>query len=199
MIRVGILTVSDLGSRGEREDTAGRALGERAEGMGWVVECYEIVPDERDVISDRLREWADDAGLELILTTGGTGFADRDVTPEATLEVLDKQAPGIPEAMRAAGLKKTPMAILSRGVAGIRGRTLIVNLPGSMKGAVESFEAVRRSPPPRHRRHPRTPRPLMPNCRGGRLPESSRAPTEAHSGKGVRSQISTFGEPKVEI
>lgn len=147
MIRVGILTVSDLGSRGEREDTAGMALGKRVEGRGWVVECYEIVPDERDVISETLREWADDARLQLILTTGGTGFADRDVTPEATLEVLDKQTPGIPEAMRAAGSKKTPMAILSRGVAGIRGRTLILNLPGSMKGAVESFEAIEEALP----------------------------------------------------
>lgn len=147
MIRVGILTVSDLGSKGEREDTAGRALGERIEEMGWVVNCYEIVPDEKDVISDRLREWSDDAGLQLILTTGGTGFAARDVTPEATLDVLDKQVPGIPEAMRAAGSKKTPMAILSRGVAGIRGRTLILNLPGSMKGALESLEAVNEALP----------------------------------------------------
>jgi molybdenum cofactor synthesis domain-containing protein len=147
MIRVGILTVSDLGSRGEREDTAGKALKEKVEEMGWSVDRYEIVPDETGVISDRLREWADDTGLQLILTTGGTGFADRDATPEATLEVLDKQAPGIPEAMRAAGQKKTPMAILSRGVAGIRGRTLILNLPGSMKGAVDSFEAVREALP----------------------------------------------------
>ena len=147
MIRVGILTVSDLGSRGEREDTAGRALKEKVEEMGWSVDRYEIVPDEKGVISDRLREWADDTGLQLILTTGGTGFADRDATPEATLEVLDKQAPGIPEAMRAAGQKKTPMAILSRGVAGIRGHTLILNLPGSMKGAVDSFEAVREALP----------------------------------------------------
>jgi molybdenum cofactor synthesis domain-containing protein len=147
MIRVGILTVSDLGSRGEREDTAGKALKEKVEEMGWSVDRYEIVPDETGVISDRLREWADDTGLQLILTTGGTGFADRDATPEATLEVLDKQAPGIPEAMRAAGQKKTPMAILSRGVAGIRGHTLILNLPGSMKGAVDSFEAVREALP----------------------------------------------------
>ena len=147
MIRVGILTISDLGSKGEREDTAGKALEERVKEMGGSVDRYEIVPDETSVISDRLREWADDAGLEFILTTGGTGFSDRDVTPEATLEVLDKQAPGIPEAMRAAGLKKTPMAILSRGVAGIRGRTLIVNLPGSMKGAVESFDAVKEALP----------------------------------------------------
>lgn len=147
MIRVGILTVSDLGSKGEREDTAGRALRERVEEMGWAVERYEIVPDDRDVISDRLREWADHAGVELILTTGGTGFSDRDITPEATLDVLHKQAPGIPEAMRAAGLKKTPMSILSRGVAGIRGRTLILNLPGSLKGAVESLESVREALP----------------------------------------------------
>lgn len=142
MVRVGILTVSDLGSRGEREDTAGRALREKVEGMGWAVAHYRIVPDEKAVISATLRQWADDAGLEVILTTGGTGFADRDVTPEATLEVLEKQAPGIPEAMRAAGVKKTPTAILSRGVAGIRGRTLILNLPGSLRGAVESLEAV---------------------------------------------------------
>ncbi len=142
MIRVGILTVSDLGSRGEREDTAGRALRERIEQMGWSVDRYEIVPDERSVISARLREWADDGRLQLVLTTGGTGFAERDVTPEATLEVLDKRAPGISEAIRAAGLKKTPMSILSRGEAGIRRRTLIVNLPGSRKGAVESLEAV---------------------------------------------------------
>jgi molybdenum cofactor synthesis domain-containing protein len=142
VIKVGILTVSDLGAKGEREDTAGRVLRERIEGMGWVVECYEIVPDEKDVISARLRAWADDLQLQLILTTGGTGFAQRDVTPEATLEVLDKQAPGIPEAMRAAGLEKTPMAILSRAVAGIRRGTLIVNLPGSKKGAQESLEAV---------------------------------------------------------
>ena len=147
MIRVGILTVSDLGSRGEREDTAGKALQERVNEMGWSVDRYEIVPDEVGVISDRLRQWSDEAGLQLILTTGGTGFADRDVTPEATLKVLDKQAPGIPEAMRAAGLKKTPMSILSRGVAGIRGRTLILNLPGSMKGAVESLEAVKEAFP----------------------------------------------------
>ncbi len=142
MIRVGILTVSDLGSRGEREDTAGKALRERIEEMGWSVDRYEIVPDETSVISARLREWADEEGLQLILTTGGTGFAERDVTPEATLEVLEKQAPGLSEAMRATGSRKTPMAILSRGVAGIRGRTLIMNLPGSRKGAVESLEAV---------------------------------------------------------
>ena len=144
---IGILTVSDLGSRGEREDTAGQALREEIEGMGWVVECYEIVPDEREVISSRLCDWADKAKVQLILTTGGTGFSDRDVTPEATLDVLDRHAPGISEAIRAAGLQKTPMAMLSRGVSGLRHKTLIVNLPGSRKGAVESLEAVKEALP----------------------------------------------------
>ncbi len=142
MYRAGILTVSDLGSRGEREDTSGKALQEMVEGLGWTVERYEIVPDERDIISERLRTWSDEEELQIIITTGGTGFSERDVTPEATLDVLHKEAPGIPEAMRLDGLAKTPMAILSRGVSGIRHRTLIVNLPGSRKGAVESLEAV---------------------------------------------------------
>ena len=142
MIRVGILTVSDLASRGEREDTAGEALRGIVARMGWTVERYEIVPDERAIISDRLRQWADDVRLALVLTVGGTGFSPRDVTPEATLDVLDRQAPGISEAMRAAGLCKTPHAMLSRGVSGLRGATLILNLPGSRKGAVESLEAV---------------------------------------------------------
>jgi len=138
---VGILTVSDLGAKGEREDTAGARLKQLAEEMGWMVTRYEIVPDEKSLISDKLREWAGEANL--ILTCGGTGFAERDVTPEATLDVLDRQTPGISEAMRMAGLKKTPRAMLSRAVSGIRGSTLIINLPGSEKGAVESFEAVR--------------------------------------------------------
>ncbi len=142
MIRVGILTVSDLGSRGEREDTSGKALHKTVESMGWTVANYGIVPDEKEIISFRLCEWVDRERLQLILTTGGTGFSERDITPEATLDVLDRLAPGISEAMRAAGLRKTPMAMLSRGVSGIRHATLIINLPGSMKGAVESLEAV---------------------------------------------------------
>ncbi len=142
MITVGILTISDMGSAGEREDTAGKRLREIIERMEWKVERYEIVPDEKDIIAARLREWSDDVNLSLILTTGGTGFADRDVTPEATTEVLDKQAPGISEAMRASGLQKTPMAMLSRGIAGIRRHSLIINFPGSEKGAVESLEAI---------------------------------------------------------
>ena len=115
---------------------------EAVEAMGWSVRCYEIVPDEQADISARLCDWADNAGLQLILTTGGTGFSERDVTPEATLDVLHRQAPGISEAMRAAGLKKTPRAMLSRGVSGIRHSTLILNLPGSRKGAIESLESV---------------------------------------------------------
>ena len=142
MVKVGILTISDLGSVGKRADTAGERLIERIREKGWAVERYEIVPDEKQIISARLKEWSDDVGLNLILTNGGTGFSDRDVTPEATIEVLDKSAPGIPEAMRAAGLLKTPMAILSRAVAGIRKSTLIINLPGSERGAIESLEAV---------------------------------------------------------
>ena len=142
MIKVGILTISDLGAVGKREDTAGKKLQERIEQKGWTMERYEIVPDEVEVISGRLKEWSDDAGMDLILTNGGTGFAKRDVTPEATEAVLDKHVPGIPEAMRAAGLLKTPMAMLSRATAGIRGNTLIINLPGSEKGAVESFDAI---------------------------------------------------------
>jgi len=142
MVRVGILTISDLGSAGKRADTAGERLIERIREKGWAVERYEIVPDEKQIISARLKEWSDEVGLNLILTNGGTGFSARDVTPEATVEVLDKSAPGIPEAMRAAGLSKTPMAILSRAVAGIRKSTLIINLPGSERGAIESLEAV---------------------------------------------------------
>jgi len=147
MIRVGILTVSDLGSRGEREDTAGRALRERIEALGWEVASHGIVPDEKEIISARLREWADQERLQLILTTGGTGFSSRDVTPEATRDVLDRPAPGISEAMRAAGLRKTPLAMLSRGVSGIRRGTLIMNLPGSLNGAVESLDAVMEAVP----------------------------------------------------
>jgi molybdopterin adenylyltransferase len=142
MIRVGVLTVSDLGFRGEREDTAGQAVRERIEAMGWNVTRYGIVPDEKDIISFRLREWSDEERLQLILTTGGTGCSRRDVTPEATREVLDRQTPGISEAMRAAGLRKTPLAMVSRGVSGIRRGTLIVNLPGSKNGAMESLDAV---------------------------------------------------------
>ncbi len=140
--RVGLLTVSDRSATGARDDRSGPALAELLEGQGWQVAAQAIVPDEQVQISARLRNWADAGGLDLILTTGGTGFAPRDVTPEATLEVVERQAPGLAEAMRAASAKLTPHAMLSRGVAGMRGRVLIVNLPGSPRGALENLQVI---------------------------------------------------------
>jgi molybdenum cofactor synthesis domain-containing protein len=142
MFRVGILTVSDKGAAGQRQDTAGPALRERLESGCFAVTGYRIVPDEPDDIVAALVDWCDADGLDLILTCGGTGPAPRDLTPEATLAVAGRLVPGLAEAMRAAGLAKTPHAMLSRGVAVIRGQTLIVNLPGSLKGATESLEAI---------------------------------------------------------
>jgi molybdenum cofactor synthesis domain-containing protein len=141
-LRAGILTVSDKGARGEREDTSGAAIRELLGTIGGEVDRYEVVPDEREMIAGRLRAWSDEAGLDLILTTGGTGLGPRDVTPEATLAVIDFPVPGIAEAMRAEGLKHTPMSMLSRAVAGVRGRTLIVNLPGSPRGVRENLRVV---------------------------------------------------------
>jgi len=138
-MNVGVLTLSDKGSRGEREDTSGAAIGELLEPLGATVRRYAVLPDDREEIAATLRAWSDGGDLDLIVTTGGTGLAPRDVTPEATLEVLDRPAPGLAELMRAEGLRHTPMAALSRAVAGVRGRTLIVNLPGSEKGVRESL------------------------------------------------------------
>lgn len=140
-MRVGILTISDKGSRGERDDTSGDAVAELVGGSGDVVR-REIIPDERDQISSRLSVWADDGDVDLILTTGGTGLAARDVTPEATLDIADRIVPGIAEAMRSAGMQQTPKAMLSRAAAAVRKRTLIVNLPGSEKGVRENLAAV---------------------------------------------------------
>ena len=141
MFNVGILTVSDKGSRGERQDESGKAIQECLAPLKVQVKRYDIVPDEKEIISRRLKEWADE-GLDLILTTGGTGLSPRDVTPEATLAVVDRLAPGFTEAMRRESFKQTPLAILSRAVAGIRERTLIINLPGSPKGARECLEVI---------------------------------------------------------
>jgi molybdopterin adenylyltransferase len=138
---VAVLTVSDQSARGERADRGGPAAREAIEAAGGTVVRAEIVPDERDLIAAKLREWSD-AGIDLILTTGGTGLAPRDVTPDATLDVVERLVPGIAEVMRAESLKKTPAAMLSRAVAGVRGRTLIVNLPGSPKGVVECLAAI---------------------------------------------------------
>ena len=142
MFRVGILTVSDKGFRGERQDTTHLAIREVLAGGPFEAAAYELVPDEPPMTKKVLRLWADREGLDLILTNGGTGLAPRDRTPEATRELLDREVPGLAELMRLVGLRKTPMAALSRGVAGVRGRTLILNLPGSPKGARESLEAV---------------------------------------------------------
>lgn len=139
---VGVLTISDRSARGEREDRSGPALIARLSEEGWKIVATAVVPDESEQIQSVLRKWCDDLRLDVILTSGGTGFAPRDVTPEATTAVLDRMAPGLAEAIRAQSLKITPHAMLSRGVAGIRGRTLILNLPGSPKGAVESLETV---------------------------------------------------------
>ncbi|MEB2335026.1 MAG: molybdopterin adenylyltransferase [Anaerolineaceae bacterium] len=140
--RVGILTVSDRAARGEREDLSGPALANRVEREGWRVVMKRIVPDDETIICEALSAWADADECDLILTTGGSGFAPRDITPEATRAIIQREAPGLAEAMRATSLKTTPHAMLSRGVAGIRRRTLIVNMPGSPKGAVENLDAV---------------------------------------------------------
>jgi len=134
--------VSDKGSRGERQDTSGDAIAELLAGIECQVARRAVVPDERDIISATLREWCDGGEIDIVLTTGGTGIAERDITPEATLDVAERIVPGIGEAMRAEGLKSTPRAMLSRSVAVIRRRTLIVNLPGSEKGVRESLAAV---------------------------------------------------------
>lgn len=138
-MRVGVLTVSDKGYRGERRDSSGPAITEMMATIGGRVERYEVVPDEAEAIGGRLRTWADEEGLDVVLTTGGTGLTPRDVTPEATLAVIDRQVPGVAEAMRQGGLQQTPLAMLSRAVAGIRGRTLIINLPGSEKAVRENL------------------------------------------------------------
>jgi len=142
-VRVGLLTISDRASRGEREDASGPVIREfvlarfQAE-----VAAQAVIPDDFAVIRDTLVEWCDQRGLDLILTTGGTGFAVRDVTPEATRAAIQREAPGLAEAMRAASLKVTPHAMLSRAVCGLRGRTLIVNLPGSPKAVKENLETI---------------------------------------------------------
>jgi molybdopterin adenylyltransferase len=144
MFQVGILTISTKGARGEREDTSGAAIRELVSvpEIGGQVVAYEIVPDDRAIIEARLRHWADDQKIGLILTTGGTGLGPYDFTPEATLAVLERQAPGIAEAMRLESLKHTPFGMLSRAVAGTRGTSLIINLPGSPKGVRECLSAI---------------------------------------------------------
>ncbi|MCI0489802.1 MAG: MogA/MoaB family molybdenum cofactor biosynthesis protein [Blastocatellia bacterium] len=142
-----VLTVSDRASRGESEDRSGPAVVAELEKLGCRVAATEIISDDLELISSRLREYADRGDVNLILTTGGTGFAPRDNTPEATRAVIEREAPGLAELMRLRSLDSTPLAPLSRAVCGIRGRTLIINLPGSTRGAVENFNAIRSSIP----------------------------------------------------
>ena len=141
-IRFGVLTLSDRSSRGERADSSGPALANLIRAEGWSVVKESILPDDESAIRDMLVTWADSDELDVILTTGGTGFSPRDVTPEATRAVIEREAPGLAEAMRAASLEITPHAMLSRIVSGIRKKTLIVNLPGSPKGAVENLQVI---------------------------------------------------------
>jgi len=142
MIRVAIVTISDSVVAGTRQDQSGAILRERAEALGWQVTAEEIVPDEVDRIAAVLKKLADSSKVSLILTTGGTGVSPRDVTPEAARTVIDREIPGLGELMRAEGRKATLFAALSRSMAGTRGATLIVNLPGSPKGAAESLDAI---------------------------------------------------------
>jgi len=143
MFRLGILTISDKGARGERQDRSGQAI---RDSLSFLVDSYiakyEVVPDEMDVIAGKLAGWADEGSVDIILTTGGTGLSQRDVTPEATISIVDKVVPGFAEAMRAKTFSLTPMAMLSRVVAGIRGRCLIVNLPGSPEAVRQCLGVV---------------------------------------------------------
>lgn len=142
MLNIGVLTISDKGSKGQRQDKSGEIIRNILSRVESTIIKYEVVPDERDIIAGKLIEWADGGGVDVILTTGGTGLARRDVTPEATLSVIDRSAPGFAEAMRAKSLEKTPMAVLSRGVSGLRGQCLIINLPGSPRAVQECLEVI---------------------------------------------------------
>ena len=141
-MKAAVITVSDSVCAGARVDKSGHAVRERLESLGWSVPVTEALPDEADEISSRLKELADSGNVEAIFTTGGTGIASRDVTPEATRRILDREIPGFGELMRAKGRESTPLAVLSRSLAGVRGKVLIVNLPGSPRGALESLDAI---------------------------------------------------------
>ena len=142
-VKVAILTVSDKGARGEREDESGKFLKQAMKEEGAQIVAYEIVPDEQNLIEKKLKEFTDEKQADIVLTTGGTGFSLRDVTPEATLAAIDREAPGIAEAIRQKSLEITANAMLSRAVSGLRGRALIVNLPGSLKSVKESLKVIK--------------------------------------------------------
>ena len=140
--KVAVLTVSDMCSQGKREDGSGKIILDLIKKMPGNIVKYEIIPDEVNLIKQKIMEYSDDLKVDLVLTNGGTGFTARDVTPEATKEVIEREVPGIPEVMRLEGLKSTKRAMLSRGMAGLRNKTLIINLPGSPTGVKESLEAI---------------------------------------------------------
>ena len=140
--KIAVITVSDKGYRGEREDRSGKYIVDFFKEKGWDIAEYSIVPDEAGLIKDKIKEICDNGKANLILTTGGTGFSPRDVTPEATKEIIEKEVPGFSEVIRIEGQKKTSRSILSRGVSGIRKSTLIINLPGSIKGVKDSLELI---------------------------------------------------------
>lgn len=142
MLKVGILTISDKGAQGQRHDESGKVIRNSFSPSDSHIVKYEIVPDEMDVICHKLVEWADEGNADIIITTGGTGLSQRDVTPEATLAIVDKVVPGFAEAMRIKTLNTTPMAMLSRATAGVRGKCLIINLPGSPKAVRECLEVI---------------------------------------------------------
>lgn len=140
--RVGILTLSDKGAHGAREDMSSQAIRNGLAALSFSYHAYDVIPDEQALIESTLKRWCDEEDLALILTTGGTGLGPRDVTPEATRAIIKYEVPGMAEAMRLAGMDNTPLAMLSRGVVGVRGRTLIVNLPGSPRGVTENVAAI---------------------------------------------------------
>jgi len=142
MLRVAVLTVSDRSARGDRPDASGPAIIELIKAQGWEVARSDILPDDLNILRESITFWADRGEADIILTTGGTGFAPRDVTPEATRAVIEREAPGLTEAMRAASAAKTPHAMLSRAVAGIRGNVLIINLPGNPSAAIENLQVI---------------------------------------------------------
>lgn len=142
MYKVAVLTISDKCSKGEREDKSGKIVQELIQRLPAEIVKYEIIPDEPDLIKEKLVNYSDNLKVDLVLTDGGTGFTARDFTPEATKEVIEREVPGIPEAMRVSCLQFTKRAMLSRAIAGIRGKTLIINLPGSSQGAKQSLEAI---------------------------------------------------------
>jgi molybdopterin adenylyltransferase len=142
MFTIGVLTISDKGAGGERQDKSGEVIREILPSMDARIVNYDVIPDEKELIVEKLVKWVDEDELDVVITTGGTGLTPRDVTPEATLAVVDRIVPGFAEAMRAESLKKTPMAMLSRAVVGTRGKCLIINLPGSPKAVRECLEVI---------------------------------------------------------